>query len=73
MPRIRQSTVTKYLSALKQIRFNIVEICNVTGHGPSREISPGFPEQEAHPERPYLYKPVVRWLPLCGVEHDPGL
>ena len=28
MPRIRQSTVTKYLSALKQIRFNIVELGN---------------------------------------------
>ena len=26
MPRIRQSTVKKYLSALKQIRFNIVEL-----------------------------------------------
>ena len=28
MPRIRQSTVKKYLSALKQIRFNIVELGN---------------------------------------------
>ena len=28
MPRIRQSTVIKYLSALKQIRFNIVELGN---------------------------------------------
>ena len=28
MPKIRQSTVTKYLSALKQIRFNIVELGN---------------------------------------------
>ena len=28
MPRIRHSTVTKYLSALKQIRFNIVELGN---------------------------------------------
>ena len=28
MPRVRQSTVTKYLSALKQIRFNIVELGN---------------------------------------------
>lgn len=26
MPQIRQSTVIKYLSALKQIRFNIVEL-----------------------------------------------
>ena len=26
MPRIKQSTVKKYLSALKQIRFNIVEL-----------------------------------------------
>ena len=28
MPRIRQSTVKKYLSALQQIRFNIVELGN---------------------------------------------
>jgi len=28
MPKIRQSTVKKYLSALKQIRFNIVELGN---------------------------------------------
>ena len=28
MPIVRQSTVTKYLSALKQIRFNIVELGN---------------------------------------------
>ena len=28
MPRIRQSTVKKYLSALKEIRFNIVELGN---------------------------------------------
>ena len=28
MPRIKQSTVKKYLSALKQIRFNIVELGN---------------------------------------------
>lgn len=28
MPRVRQSTVKKYLSALKQIRFNIVELGN---------------------------------------------
>ena len=26
MPQIRKSTITKYLSALKQIRFNIVEL-----------------------------------------------
>ena len=28
MPKIRQSTVKKYISALKQIRFNIVELGN---------------------------------------------
>ena len=28
MPKVRQSTVKKYLSALKQIRFNIVELGN---------------------------------------------
>ena len=28
MPKVRQSTVSKYLLALKQIRFNIVELGN---------------------------------------------
>lgn len=28
MPQIRKSTITKYVSALKQIRFNIVELGN---------------------------------------------
>ena len=40
MPRIRQSTVKKYLSALKQIRFNIVELGNhkISLSGMCREL-----------------------------------
>ena len=41
MPRIRQSTIKKYLSALKQIRFNIVELGNnkINLSGMCRELN----------------------------------
>ena len=41
MPRIKQSTVKKYLSALKQIRFNIVELGNnkINLSGMCRELN----------------------------------
>ena len=41
MPIVRQSTVTKYLSALKQIRFNIVELGNnkINLSGMCRELN----------------------------------
>ena len=41
MPKIRQSTVKKYTSALKQIRFNIVELGNnrINLSGMCRELN----------------------------------
>lgn len=41
MPQIRQSTVSKYLLALKQIRFNIVELGNnkINLSGMCRELN----------------------------------